>query len=174
MISLSESTHLSPTLAPPSPLEQSILRCPHPQTLLAPAHAPRVLPLLLLNQDWKKRHHHQRQRKRHPPYHDTRINCWIYAVGALVFSDADRPPACALDMSVGERKSVGRGGAGRGGEGRGGAGRGGAGRGGAERETGYHAEIFEKINMATVNHLLSSESNPVESLSSLRLYYKRG
>ena len=27
-----------------------------------------------------------------------------------------------------------------------------------ERETGYHAEIFEKRNMATVNHLLSSES----------------
>ena len=42
-----------------------------------------------------------------------------------------------------------------------GAGRGragGAGRGGEERETGYHAEIFEKRNLATVNHLLSSES----------------
>ncbi len=49
-----------------------------------------------------------------------------------------------------------RGGVGRGGAG--GAARGGAGRGGAERETGYHAEIFEKRNMATVNHLLNSES----------------
>ncbi len=38
--------------------------------------------------------------------------------------------------------------------GRGRAERGGAGRGGAERETGYHAEIFEKRNMATVKHLL--------------------
>ncbi len=46
--------------------------------------------------------------------------------------------------------------AGRGGSGR--AGRGGAGLGGAERETGYHAEILEKRNLATVNHLLSSES----------------
>ncbi len=47
-----------------------------------------------------------------------------------------------------------QGGAGRGGRG----GAGGAGRGGAEWETGYHAEIFEKRNMATVNHSLSSES----------------
>ena len=83
---------------------------------------------------------------------DARIIGWIDAVGALVFSEVDRPPACAQDVSVGERKSAGRGWAGRGG--RGGAGRGGAG--GAERKTGYHAEIFEKRNLATVNHLLSS------------------
>ncbi len=109
-------------------LERSILRCPHPQTLLAPAHAPWMLSLLRLNQDRKKRNHHQRQRKRRQsPYHDGRIIRWIDAVGALVFSEVDRPPACAQDMSVGERKSAGRGGAERGWAkaGRGGAGRGG-------------------------------------------------
>ncbi len=54
-------------------LERSVLHHPHPQTLLAPAHAPWVLPLLRLDQDWKKRHHHQHQRKRHQsPYHDAR------------------------------------------------------------------------------------------------------
>ncbi len=44
------------------------------------------------------------------------------------------------------------------GKSRAGLGEGGAGRGGAGRETEYHAEIFEKRKMATVNHLLSSES----------------
>ncbi len=46
------------------------------------------------------------------------------------------------------------------GAGRSGAGLGedGAGWGGAGLETGYHAEIFKKRNMAIVNHLLSSES----------------
>ena len=40
-------------------------------------------------------------------YHDARIIRWIDAVGALVFSEVDRPPACAQDVSVGERKSAG-------------------------------------------------------------------
>ena len=150
MISLSRSITCRPRRRHLHHLERSNLRCPHPQTLLAPAHVPWVLPVLLVNQDWKKRHHRQRQRKRHQLHNqDARIIHWIDAVGALVFSEVDRPPGCAQDVSVGERKSAGRGGAGR-------AGRGGAGRGGAERETGYHAEIFEKRNLATVNHLLGS------------------
>ncbi len=39
-------------------LEWSVLCHPHPQTLLAQAHTPWVLPLLRLDQDWKKRRHH--------------------------------------------------------------------------------------------------------------------